>query len=44
MANQVYENKIDNVQAWLIHEDIILGYEKSKKKQDYLITVLTKYS
>jgi len=44
LANQVYENRIDNVQAWLIYEDIILGYKKSKKKQDYLITVLSKYS
>mgnify|MGYP001168981391 CR=1 FL=1 len=44
IANQVYESRIDNIQAWLIYEDIILGYKKSKDKQEYLNKVLSKYS
>ena len=44
LADQVYENKINNVQVWEIYDDIILGFKKTKKKQDYLITVLSKYN
>ena len=44
IANQVYESRIDNVQAWLIYDDVILGFKKSKNKQEYLNKVLSKYS
>lgn len=44
IANQVYENRINNVQAWLIYDDVILGFKKSKNKQEYLNKVLSKYS
>ena len=43
MADQVYQNKINNVQVWLIYDDIILNFEKAKKKEEYLTTVLSKY-
>ena len=44
IANRVYKNKLDNNQAWLIYDDIIKGFNKSKDKNQYLITVLNKYS
>ena len=44
IANQVYENKIDNGQAWTIYEDVILEFNKSKNKIEYLNIVLDKYS
>ena len=44
IANQVYENKIDNDQAWTIYDDIILEFNKSKNKIEYLNNVLDKYS
>ena len=44
IADQVYESRIDNVQAWLIYDDMILGYKNSKDKQEYLNKVLSKYS
>ena len=43
LANQVYENKIDNSQVWKIYDDIILDFKKSKKKEEYLSLVLSKY-
>ena len=43
-ADQVYENKINNVQAWLVYDDIILSFSKAKNKQEYLLSVLSKYS
>ena len=44
LADQVYENKIDNGQAWTIYEDVILEFTKSKNKTEYLENVLDKYS
>mgnify|MGYP001160837583 FL=1 len=44
LADQVYENKINNVQAWLVYDDIILSFSKAKNKQEYLLSVLSKYS
>jgi len=43
LADQVYENRINNVQVWLIYDDIILNFKKAKKKEEYLTTVLSKY-
>ena len=43
LADQVYQNRISNVQVWLIYDDIILNFKKAKKKEEYLTTVLTKY-
>jgi hypothetical protein len=43
LADQVYENRINNVQVWLIYDDIILNFKKAKKKEGYLTTVLSKY-
>lgn len=44
LSNRVYDNKLDNNQAWLIYEDIIKDFNKAKDKNQYLITVLDKYS
>ena len=44
LADQVYENTIDNGQAWTIYEDIILEFTKSKNKTAYLENVLDKYN
>ncbi len=44
LADQVYENRINNVQVWQIYDDIMLTFKKSKNKQEYLLTVLSKYS
>ena len=44
LSDRVYKNIIDNNQAWLIYDDIIKGFNKSKDKNQYLITVLNKYS
>ena len=44
IADRVYENKLDNNQAWLIYEDVIRDFNKAKDKNQYLITVLDKYS
>jgi len=44
LADQVYENKIDNGQAWTIYDDIILEFNKSKNKMEYLNNVIDKYS
>ena len=44
IADRVYENKLNNDQAWLIYEDVIKDFNKAKDKNQYLITVLDKYS
>jgi len=44
LADQVYENKIDNSQVWKIYDDIFLDFKKSKKKEEYLLSVLSKYN
>lgn len=44
LADQVYQNKITNTQVWLIYDDIISDFKKSKKKEEYLISVLSRYS
>ena len=44
LANQVYQNKINNVQVWLIYEDIIEDFKTSKKKEEFLLSVLSRYS
>ncbi len=44
LADQVYENRINNVQAWQIYDDVMFTFKKSKNKQEYLLTVLSKYS
>jgi hypothetical protein len=44
IANQVYENKINNDQAWTIYEDIVLEFNKSKNKTEYLSNVIDKFS
>ena len=44
LADQVYQNKISNVQVWLIYDDIISDFKKSKKKEDFLLSVLSRYS
>lgn len=43
LANQVYQSRISNVQVWLIYDDIINDFEKSKNKENYLAKVLEKY-
>ena len=44
IANQVYENKINNDQAWIIYEDIILEFDKSKNKTEYFANAIDKLS
>lgn len=44
LADQVYENKMDNNQAWTIYDDIIADFNKAKDKNKYLINVLDKYN
>ena len=44
LANQVYENKINNTQAWLLYDDIIKGFGDAKDKQKFLINTLSKYN
>ena len=44
LANQVYENRINNVQVWDIYDDIILDFSKSKNKEEFLLNVLTRYN
>jgi hypothetical protein len=44
LADQVYQNRITNSQVWLIYDDIIGDFKKSKKKEEYLISVLSRYS
>ncbi len=44
LADQVYQNRISNVQAWSIYDDIISDFKKSKKKEDFLLSVLSRYS
>ncbi len=44
LANQVYKNKINNVQVWIIYEDIIDDFNESKKKEEFLLSVLSRYS
>ena len=40
ISNQVYENKINNVQAWENYEDILIGFRKSKDKSGYFTNVI----
>ena len=44
LADQVYQNRISNVQVWLIYDDIINDFKKSKKKEEFLLSVLSRYS
>ena len=44
LADQVYENKINNDQAWILYEDVIQGFNKAKNKTNYLVTALEKYN
>ena len=44
LADQVYENKINNDQAWILYEDVIEGFNKAKNKTNYLVTALVKYN
>ena len=43
IANQVYENKINNDQAWAIYDDIILEFNKSKNKTEYFNSYFTEF-
>jgi|TARA_B100001964_G_scaffold243844_1_gene323132 hypothetical protein len=40
ISNQVYENRIDNEQAWKNYEDILKQFRSSKDKTGYLTNVL----
>ena len=44
LADQVYQNRISNTQVWLIYDDIISDFKKSKKKEEFLLSVLSRYS
>ena len=44
LADQVYQNKISNAQVWLIYDDIISDFKKSKNKEEFLLSVLSRYS
>ena len=44
LADQVYQNRISNVQVWLIYDDVISDFKKSKKKEEFLLSVLSRYS
>ena len=44
LADQVYQNRITNAQVWLIYDDIISDFKKSKKKEEFLLSVLSRYS
>ena len=44
LADQVYQNRITNAQVWLIYDDIINDFKKSKKKEEFLLSVLSRYS
>jgi len=44
LADQVYQNRIGNAQVWLIYDDIISDFKQSKKKEEFLLSVLSRYS
>ena len=44
LADQVYQNRISNDQVWLIYDDIISDFKKSKKKEEFLLSVLSRYN
>ena len=44
LADQVYQNKITNAQVWIIYDDIIEDFKQSKKKEEFLLSVLSRYS
>ena len=44
LADQIYENRINNVQAWEIYDDIMLDFNKSKNKDEFLMSVLARYN
>ena len=44
LADQVYENRINNVQVWQIYDEIISDFKKSKNKEEFLLSVLSRYS
>ena len=40
LADQVYTNKIDNVQVWDIYDEFLVGFRKSKNKANYLTNAI----
>ncbi len=40
LADQVYKNKISNVQVWDIYDEFINGFRKSKNKSNYLTNAI----
>ena len=44
LADQVFENRINNVQVWQIYDEIISDFKKSKNKEEFLLSVLSRYS
>ena len=44
LADQVYENKINNNEAWILYDDVIEGFNKAENKTNYLVTALEKYN
>ena len=44
LADQVYENRINNIQVWQIYDEIISDFKKSKNKEEFLLSVLSRYS
>ena len=44
LSDQVYQNKITNAQVWILYDDIIEDFNESKKKEEFLLSVLARYS
>ena len=40
LADQVYTNKINNVQVWDIYDEFLVGFRKSKNKANYLTNAI----
>tara|TARA_Y100001958_G_C21040734_1_gene410444 strand:- start:414 stop:758 length:345 start_codon:yes stop_codon:yes gene_type:complete len=40
LADQVYTNKINNIQVWDIYDEFLTGFRKSKNKVNYLTNAI----
>ena len=40
LADQVYKNKVSNVQVWDIYDEFLAGFRKSKNKANYLTNAI----
>ena len=40
LADQVYKNKVSNVQVWDIYDEFLIGFRESKNKANYLTNAI----